>query len=56
MSTPVFATDIRDLVEAFKTLCETSELTNIPTFDTKRNILIALDETIEKYRSHLKEE
>lgn len=56
MNSPVFATDIRDLAEAFKTLCETSKLTNIPTLDTKSDILKALDETVSKYRSQLKEE
>ena len=56
MGTPVFATDIRDLTIAFKTLCEANNLTNIGTRDTKINIVNALNETIEKYRDQLKEE
>lgn len=56
MNTLVFAADIRDLTVAFKTICEASELTNISMLDTKSDILKALDETIEKYRSQLKEE
>lgn len=56
MSTPVFATDIRDLAEAFKTLCEADELTNISTHDTRINIRLALDETIKKYRDQLKDD
>lgn len=55
MSTLVFAADIRDLTVAFKTICEVSELTNTSMFDTKRDILEALDETVEKYREQLKE-
>lgn len=56
MNSPIFATDIRDLAEAFKTLCETSKLTNVGTLDTRINIINALNETVEKYRDQLKEE
>ena len=56
MNTLVFAADIRDLAVAFKTMCEANELTSTAMLYTKRDILEALDETIEKYRSQLKEE
>ena len=55
METPVFATDIRDLTIAFKTMCEASKLTSIGVRNEKNALLLAIDETIKKYRAQLKE-
>lgn len=52
----LFARDITDLAEAFKTLTEADKITGLDTSNERRKILGALDETIDKYREQLKEE
>ena len=52
----IFARDIADLVEAYKNLTETIKSTSMDSSYQRRDLLLAIDETIEKYREQLKED
>lgn len=52
----IFARDITDLTEAYKNLLEASKSSAMDSSYQRRDLLLAIDETIEKYREQLKED
>lgn len=52
----IFARDITDLTEAYKNLTETIKSSSMDSSYQRRDLLLAIDETIKKYRDQLKEE